>query len=269
MNNFFKDREITALNILFSLVVIWDIYLYFLPTHIEPANYLYNVGYALLFYAAGYYGLKGAQKNFGTNMGKMFSFIGYSGFTYGTGLVIWTYYNFVLKIETPYPSLADIFFLPYAPFIAVGFSYLLKIYKSAVSKAIIWQATIIGLTFFATVAYSVIIPTFSEDISFYAKALNVIYPLSGAILLSISYISLRSSGGITKSNLNILGLSLLLQTSADTIFTYRSGKETYWNGDIGDLAFTVSAYLLTLFLIRMLKDLGRPQDSLRVSQSSL
>src|SRR6185295_5953792 len=75
-------------------------------------NYLYSFLFGLTPLVAGIIAIFGAKIWGGlkTAMGKAVFFIGLGILCWGAGEMIWSYYNFVLAIPAPYPSLADLGF---------------------------------------------------------------------------------------------------------------------------------------------------------------
>lgn len=97
--------------------------------------------------------------------------------------------------------------------------------------------------------------------------LNVFYPAAAGILLSISFFILRISGGMFKQGIYPLVFGLATHASADICFTYRTVKETYWNGDISDILFVTSGFLLGYALLKIISGLI-PEENYNIPKNS-
>ena len=111
----------------FLILVTWSFILFITEQRTSQWNYFFNVAYALFYLCAGvvaYQGVKiSGMKN---SVGKQLFSISISMITNAIALFIWAYYNLVLKVEIPYPSLADVFSILYIPFLGYGIINLLR-----------------------------------------------------------------------------------------------------------------------------------------------
>jgi len=98
---------------LLLLVVFW-IGLYMSGSKTGTANYLYSLLFGLIPLIGGAIAMNGSRiwGTFRSALGKAVFFTGLGLFCWGTGAMVWAYYNFVKGVAAPYPSLADIGFAP-------------------------------------------------------------------------------------------------------------------------------------------------------------
>ena len=92
-------------------------------------NYLFVFLYGLIPLVGGTLSLvRGAPLWGGTGnaIGKAVVFMGIGLVAWGIGESVWAYYNFFVGVESPYPSVADLFFAPSVFFYALGAIYLAK-----------------------------------------------------------------------------------------------------------------------------------------------
>ena len=247
---------------LLAFNLVWDLYLYTLPSKTTAWNYLYNGTYGFLYLLAALvpfsfirlFGIK-------SGIGKMLLFLGLGMLSFEVGLLIWVYYNFLLKVSIPFPSLADAAFLVFYPLMAIGSYFLLMIYSTLVTKKLLRDSIIIIIVSFLIIFGLFSRPDLSTNLSFLEKFINVFYPTGDVITLSIALIALRIGGGKIHSSLYIFCFGILLETAADLLFTYRTAKGIYWNGDIADLMYTFSAIFIGIGLVEIINGLTKRQST--------
>lgn len=243
--------------ILFLATLVWDGYLYTLPTHETNFNYLYNAMYGMLYLIGGAiaisYGLKTSLKS---NVGKMLFFFGLGLWCYEAGLIIWVYYNFVLKVGIPFPSLADIFFVLFYPVMGIACYNVIRLYKSLLSKAVLRDSIIIMIVSLLAVFFFFEKPDLSVHLGVIEKIINVLYPGGDGVLVSMVLIGLRVGGGKIHPSLYFLFAGLMIQASADFLFVFRTASGTYWNGDISDFLYTCSGFIISFGLFEAINSLN-------------
>jgi len=250
MKLIFKNRISVIISLYMLALLFWNLLLFLNPDKTTPLNYWFNAGYGAMFFAAGIAGIVYAKQiGLSSIIGKALSFIGGGLLSYSIAQFIWLFYNLFSSIEVPYPSIADIFFLLFYVLVFIGFISLVNIFKQSVTKSIVIQSVILLPIVLALSLVFVFKPDLSSNLSFLGKVLNILYPVCDALVLYIILITLRVSGGYFKSTIwffSVAGTVLLL---GDFLFTYRNSQETYWNGDISDIVFLLSAYLFFLSFI--------------------
>lgn len=227
-------------------------------------NYLFAFLYGLIPLVGGMFALiKGAPLWGGTAnaIGKAIVFMGIGLIAWGIGETIWAYYNFFLGIEAPYPSAADIFFAPSVFFYALGAIYLAKTtgadmgLKNAFGKllAVIAPVLVLLVTYYFLIVIGRGGQFFPEGNTMLKNILDLAYPIGDFVALSVSIIvsglSFRYlSGGYRLDIFSILA-GLAVMFVADSIFSHATTAGTSYNGDYGDLAFTVGVFLMTFGLL--------------------
>lgn len=241
-----------SLSLLTFFVACWALYLQLSPDKTTTWNYLYNIGYGLLYFFGAFMGVTGAIRlSTQTNMGKALLYLGLGLGSYGSGLVIWSYYNIILQVEIPYPSASDILFLFFIPLIAAGCLSALGIVRSQLSRRSALEAVGIFIISSLVVFGFLNRPDLSRDLPFLTKLFNIAYPLGDTILLTLAYTTVRISGGGMRSGMMLISLGLLFQVLGDMVFAYRTTTETYWNGDIADILFSASAAISSFGMLRL------------------
>ncbi len=238
------------------LIVFWFV-LFTSGARESLPNYLFVFLYGLIPLFGGIAAIKGSKLWGGADnaMGKAVLFLGIGLTCFGIGETIWAYYTIFAGTEIPYPSAADIFFAPSVFFYALGAIFLSRTMgadlglKSAFGKvfAIFAPAALLGITYYIFVGADG--ASLIEDGVSLKTVLDIAYPLGDFVALSVSVVvsglSFRYLGGKHKSDVLLIMAGLAAMFAADAIFSYTTTIGTAYNGDFGDLAFTIGLFLLT------------------------
>ena len=222
-------------------------------------NYLYSFLFGLVPFFGGILAMNTSRVwgGFMSSMGKAVFFIGLGIFLWGLGENIWSYYNFFLGVAAPYPSLADLGFAPSIFFYGLGIAYLAKVtgakfgLQNPLAKWLVILAmigvTILSYYILVVVARGGVIVPAGEPL---LKAiLDIAYPLGDFIGLSlaviISGLSFSYLGGRYKFDILALLFGLAVMFVGDSVFSYSTIVNTYYNANFGDLILALGMFLLT------------------------
>ena len=251
-------QKICILFFAVAVVGLWLV-LYFTNTQSGPYNYLYSFlfglipffsGIAAMIYAEMWGGLKSA-------VGKALFFIGLGIFCWGCGENIWSYYNVVLNVPAPYPSLADLGFAPSIFFYGLGAIYLSKATgaqfalrnKTARAFAMLAPFVILGISYYILVTIARGGVLVSDGGNILKTLLDIAYPLGDFVGLTVaivvSSLSFKYLGGRYVWDIYAILLGLLVMFVGDTIFSYTTTVGTYYNADFGDLVLATGVFLLS------------------------
>lgn len=245
-------KLILPLILLFLITLIWNFFLYINPDKTTLFNYLFNVMYSFLFIYGAVLAFFTFQKySFSSDIGKSLLFYTISLLSYALGLFVWSFYNVILQVEVPYPGLPDLFFILFQPFSAISFIYLVRSFGGKFTLPRLIELVILSSVLFF-ILYSFLSTTsLGGDIPVMARVLNVTYPFFDAFLASLAIIGLRTEKGALHPNLLTFIFAALAMVFADTTFSYRSSAGLYWNGDIADTGFAISATLFSFGIINL------------------
>ena len=246
-----------------ALAAFWAV-LFMTSTTAGLYNYLFSFLFGLTPLFGGAVALRRANLwgGLGSAIGKAVFFGGLGIFLWGVGELIWSYYNFILAIPAPYPSLADLGFAPSIFFYGLGAMYLAKAtgakyalrdHAWAKPLAFIGPFLIAALSYYFLIVVArggVVIP---EGETALKAFLDVVYPLGDFVGLTIaavvSGLSFKYLGGKYKADIYALLLGLAVMYIADTVFSYTTTVGTYYNADFGDFILTTGTTLLTLGIL--------------------
>ena len=194
------------------------------------------------------------QQGISPRLRRMWIFLGLAFLSYFIADSIWTYLENVLAVQ-PFPSLADLFYLLFAPLATIG---LILMPSTSFSKRERWlyllDLLIIMITATMLMWYFIILPTAEVNAGDpLSQAIAVAYPIMDVVVIGgIVGALLRQPDRDTRSVLWILFLGMLLFVAADVIFAYTSLAGTYVTGTWIDAGWSLAQYLFMLAAIRQL-----------------
>jgi len=161
----------------------------------------------------------------------------------GTGMWVvaeatWAVYYFVVQVELPYPSLADIFYAGgYLPIIAGLVGYLAT-FQVALSKRRLGYA-LMGVGAAVALALIFVLPVeLSQNLTPLNLLTNILYPVLDLVLLSLALLSLAIFAGGRIANWWLLfAAGATLYVIGDEFFLYQVAQGSYYNGSVDDLVF--------------------------------
>jgi len=250
-------RGVTIL--LFIIVVFWWIILQlFVESDSDYPSLLWAASYQIL-------ALMGAVGGFfiSRSWGGIKSLMGKSIIFFSSGLLFqvfgqsaFSFYNLFLKVEIPYPSVADIGFLGSTICYIIGAFYLAKVISVHISLKILnrrLQAIVIP-AIILIVSYFFFLRGYAFDWSSPLKIfLDLGYPLGDAMYISLALVTLLLArnflGGIMKWPVLVILFALIAQYIADFNFLYQASNLTWVNGGYGDLLYACSYFITSLSLL--------------------
>jgi len=242
----------------FLLVVYWITLQYSHQTD-SIYNFLYSFLFSLVPLIGGLIGMFQSKIWGGLKsaVGKAIFFISLGLFAWGSGSMLWSYYNLVLHITAPYPSLADLGFASSIFLYGLGAIYLSKAtgakfgLRSTSAKifAVVSSVIILVISYYILIIVAragVIVPDGETPLK---AALDIAYPLgdffSLVLALVISGLSFKYLGGRYIIDITAILTGLGVMFIGDSIFSYTTTVGTFHNGDFGDLVLTIGLFLLT------------------------
>lgn len=242
-----------------AMVVLWA---GLLLTHHKGGNwnYWYSFLFGLIPLMGGLVGIwkAGLWGGLRSTLGRAVFFVSLGLVLWGFGESIWSYYNFFRHVAAPYPSLADIGFAPSIFFWILGTAYLsvatgalFALRKSHFTKflVVLAVAVLVVPSYYIQVHVArggVLVPKGETVLK---TVLDIAYPFGDFLALTFAAIvfglSYKYFGGIYRRAVIYLLAGLAVMYCADSVFSYTTTKNTYYNADWGDLLLAAGLYLIT------------------------
>ena len=169
----------------------------------------------------------------------------------GIGLLAWVVGDvyYLLRLQelavTPVPSLADLFYLAYFPFVYVGVTGLMRGKIAGATRALWLDGLTVALTV-AAVACALLFPAMESATggAMAATATNLAYPLGDIVLLALlAGLAMSTNFRLDTASL-LLGVGLIAATVADGLYLVQSANGTYVEGGLTDACWAASLLLI-------------------------
>ncbi|MEV5202957.1 EAL domain-containing protein [Streptomyces sp. NPDC053720] len=172
-----------------------------------------------------------------------------SSFMASAGNAVWGWYEVMLGLPVPTPSLADVFFLCFAPPAIVG---LLVLAKRPVTRAgwlcLALDSWLIGgslltLSWSLALAHTAHLVD-AQGVSVARAALALAYPLLDIVLVSMVLALHFRRSSVNRSAVNTAVAALALTVLSDALFTSPLLRQTYHSGQMLDAGWFAGSLLL-------------------------
>lgn len=246
------NKEVKILLIYFAVIVIWWFLLYIQSVRYTTINYLYQFAFGLIPLLGGISGIIKSKKWGGlkSKVGSALFYISLGLVTWGIGQMLWSVlYNIILKVEIPYPSLADIGYILSWPLWTIGIinlahatgaKFSLRRVKGKLLLFII-PLILIVLSYYLLVIVArggVLTDLSTGTLKVF---FDLAYPIGDILILTLVVLiyglSLSYLGGRYKLPIVILLLGFVVNYIVDFSFSYVTTAGTYYNGHWVDLLF--------------------------------
>lgn len=243
----------------YIFILVWWTYTYFINLHPESNVFVYQFAFGLIPLFGGIAGIYRSKKwgMFNSKVGLALFFISAGLVTWGIGQMFWAlYYNWLLQIEIPYPSLADIGYILSWPLwtigtinlsYATGAKFSLKNVKGRAFLYII-PLLLIAISYYLliVVARQGLLSDFEGGA--YKIFFDLAYPIGDVVILSLAVLvyglSFSYLGGKFKWPIIAILLGFLVNYIVDFSFSYTTTNGTYFNGHWVDILFPTAMALI-------------------------
>lgn len=253
-----RDNETILTIIFFIILSLWWLTIYFGGTTDAPVNHIFGFIYGGFSIWGGFWGLKISNGWGGTRslMGRAIISLSLGLLFQAFGQYSFWFYNYVLRVPVPYPSISDVGFFGTIPFyIYAAFQFT----KASGGK--------ISLRSVKKQVHAIFIPTLMLGISYFLFLRNYSfdsleplktffdfgYPMGQAIYISIAILNYSLCkellGGIMRNKIFFLIVAFFAQYLADYIFIYF--HDLYFPASFIDYLYLVSYFLMTLALFQL------------------
>jgi len=253
-----RSKLTYVLLVFYLLIFIWWVKIFISGVKISDENYLFGLVYAFIALIGGVNGLLISKKwgGYKSLVGKGIIFLSFGLLSYWFGQVAWSYYNLVLKVELPYPSIADIGYFAAILFYIAGMYTFARVSgaKLILNKlkgkliSFIIPASMLAISYFLFLQH--ISPDFSNIIkTFLDFGTPVGYTIVISMALTAYFLTRGVLGGKMKNRVLYIILALIVQNITDNTFLYQAGAGIYYNAGINDFMFATSFTVMSIALI--------------------
>jgi len=163
------------------------------------------------------------------------------------GELTWAIYALILNIAIPYPSVADAFWLTGYSLLLLALTAYLWLVKPALSKTVLAAASTIVLILGLLFSYFLVAPALMQETNLTTKTIDVAYPILDFILLMLAITGLivLAKSRVAKSWI-LLNTGILMTAIGDSLFSYATAHNTYYEGHPLELFFHFGYLLFIL-----------------------
>jgi hypothetical protein len=176
-----------------------------------------------------------------------------SSFAWAAGEAAWTYYDLILGVPVPFPSLADVGFLSAVPLAVAGLLLFPGSPRRAADRVqgILDGSIIAGSMLFASWA-TVLGPLYAAHHgSALKQTLALAYPASDVIMISLVIILFARVGQRGRAGLILVMAGFLAFAVADSAFSYLTEVNNYGGGSFLDTGWVAGYLLIGLGALRV------------------
>ncbi|TAL49044.1 hypothetical protein EPN83_02100 [Patescibacteria group bacterium] len=197
--------------------------------------------------------------SFKSAVGRAVIFLSLGLISWGLGTYVFSgIYNFLLHVEVPYPSIADVGYILSLPLWAVGMIQLSRAtgakygLRSKKGKAILFAIPILVIL---VSYYLLVIVARGGSIDLSGGGIpkiffDLAYPIGDVIILTLATLvyglSYNYFGGIYKKSIYVILLGFVIMYAADFLFSYTTTIEIWQPADWVDLLFTTAVFILSM-----------------------
>jgi diguanylate cyclase len=202
-----------------------------------------NIGVLLLAAGGGLGCLRAARRSEGRAR-RGWAALAVACWSWGAGQAVWTAYENVLGIATPYPSAADVGFLGFPIAALVGLVCLAPPGSGLATPRRVLDALIVGCAI-GLVAWVLVLDAVIGNTgqSLLHAAASISYPIADAVLLTVTVLTLAQTRE-AQLRWGLLGAAVLAMAASDAAFAYQVAVGTYTTGSIVEWGWRIAFCLL-------------------------
>jgi signal transduction histidine kinase len=192
--------------------------------------------------------------------------IGLSALAMAVGDAIWMWYQVVMGVDSPFPSVADFAYLASVPLLAAGVLALPVAPSPAARLRTLMDGVLIAgsllLISWATVLESVYR---QEHASPLERVVGIAYPLGDVAIVTIALALLVRRRGRELAPLWMVAAAVGVFAASDTLFLYLTGMGQYGETNLIDVGWPIAYLLLVLAAMRPMQSRLHEEDKEQVS----
>jgi diguanylate cyclase (GGDEF)-like protein/PAS domain S-box-containing protein len=210
------------------------------------ALYASDIGTAVAALAAARACWVAAAKTVG-RLRLVWTLVGLSAFCWGSGQVIWSWYELIQRTEVPFPSAADIGFLAAVPFAVAGMLMFPRGGWSAAGRIrALVDGVIIALAALMTSWVFVLRTVFAAGGGPLEHTISLAYPVGDVLVVTIVLyvILLRQRHRDALVLPMLIGTAFVAMAFSDSVFAYLTAENTYATGTLADAGWIIGFVIL-------------------------
>lgn len=231
----------------FILLTASQVTWFFAAKGIEDTSWVGSSLHIVTFAAAAYYSFLAArQTQDNARIGQVLGLLGFGAACFCIASAIWHYSEYVLGLELPFPSIADVFFIGTAVSFFIALLRWTRSIRMALTPVAELAAGVAAFVFLGAYAYSstTYLPSLDSPT---AKAIALVVPFFDTGMAVLAVLILFSVSGSLRQRQFPLLASAIFLLLADLVFYTRVANGSFTNtGDPADLLYGLTGCSLLL-----------------------
>ena len=257
----FSIANVKILLLVYVLVILWWFSIFLRDIHETTENYLFSLIYSVMPLGGGIIGFINARHwgGFASSIGRAVLFISGGIFAWGIGNLIFGYYNLILGVPIPYPSIADAAFFLIYPFSAIGVISFFRVTGASfalrrVSGKLLLLLIPIFLIFLSYYLLFIVARggIITYDGGLLKLFLDIVYPVGDVVVITFASIlyslSFKFLGGTFRKPIIFIIIGFISTYIADFLFSYTTTVGTYFVGKWVDIFYPTAFLFIALGL---------------------
>jgi hypothetical protein len=175
--------------------------------------------------------------------------MGISAGLWSAGEIVWSIYEVILGVPTPYPSLADVGFLAAVPFAVAGIRAFWSDARGTSSRWRVWFDGLIVALALVSTAWGFGLRTVWESSSS-TKLLDLAYPVGDIVIGTVLILAIRRATGQQKGRMALLLCGIAAYSIADSAFAFLNAQGTFASvGNVVDTGWFAGYLMIALAAI--------------------
>jgi signal transduction histidine kinase len=193
--------------------------------------------------------------------------IGLSALAMGLGDAMWMWYQVVMGVESPFPSVADFAYLASIPLLAAGvLAFPVAPSERAARLRTLMDGVLIAGSLLLISWATVLEPVYrQDDVSLLGRAVGIAYPLGDVAVVTIALALLIRRRGRELAPLWIVAAAVGVFAASDTLFLYLTETGRYGESNLIDVGWPLAYLLLVLASLRPMRSRLRKESKEQVS----
>ena len=264
-----KNKLQILITLIFLALVGWWFSFQSVVTQQGTQVQWFNSIYGVMALIGAVIGFIAAQKwgGFKTVLGKSLMFFSLGLLAQEAGQLIYAYYNYVSKIQIPYPSYGDIAYFGSVLLYIIAAIYLTQVSgaKFALKQKRYQLTAVLVPVVILGISYTVFLRHHQYDTSHPLTVfLDFGYPMGQAIYISLAVtaylLSRKQLGGVVKNGILFIIVALVIQYIADFTFIFQSSRGTWLAGKSNDLMYLTAYFAMATAMVKFISIYSHLKD---------
>ena len=168
---------------------------------------------------------------------------------WAAGEVVWSIYEVIIGVTTPYPSLADVGFLAAVPFAIAGIRAFWSDARGTSSRWRVWFDGVIVAIALTSTAWGFGLRTVFQSTSS-TKLLDLAYPVGDILVGTVLILAIRRATGQQKGRMALLLIGIASYSISDSAFAFLTAQGAFGSvGNVIDTGWFLGFLLIALAAI--------------------